>query len=856
MQTARLIHPLIIRYAIRHKVIVVLNILSIALGVAVYLAIQTANYSANRAFEAGVDLVAGKSQLEIRPTIESEGIDDSLLPEISKFPGIKATTPVVQGYVSLVGSEGEYLRILGIDPFTNNEFRTDEVSITSGGYQDSFTDWLAQPNTLALSAEFCRRNELRRGDVFDVTVNGQIIPVAVGFITERDPSRDGQISSRVAAMDIGWAQELLGKAGRLTSIQLVLDDPSSLRETIQRLNKVLPTDAKVATPEQRSLQVQLMLEGFQLNLRALAMISLLVGVFLIYNTVSASVVRRRKEIGALRSIGASAQQIQGIFLLEAFVLGLMGIAIGILGGIALAHSLIDSMSKVVSAHYVLVSIEQPFFSLGRILEASLAGFATVIVGAWFPAREAAHLQPIDALRNTNLFDQCSIRPRILLFAGIASIVLAGTFSWLALTTAPPWLSFAACFFLLLGFSMIMPQLSLVVSKTLKAASSSSILPLLCADDFARSLNRTSVTAAALMAAIAMMIGVSVMIASFRSTLDSWIHRTVIADIYVAPAANETTGIESFMPNDFVNKLRKHPSVESVDRFRYTEVLLNNVPVHLSVVDGIDRENFSFTGGKDAEKSGRFFREQSVIASEILAAKHELKSGDSLRLQTPLGLRTFTVAGVYYDYADSQGRLMMTRSVFDRYWKDERFHSAAIYVRENTSENAIQHLCELIRTENKDNALAVYSNRALRSRALDIFDQTFAITGVLRIIAVLVAVLGIILSLTTLVMERSREIALYRSLGASQLQSTLLIVGQGALLGASSSIGGIACGTLLSMVLTWVVNKAFFGWTIHFQLPISDLLLTPFWVIPISILVALIPARKARRLPLSQALRTE
>ena len=857
MHGLRLIYPVIVRYALRHKVIALLNVLSVALGVAVYLAIQTANFSANSAFEAGVDLVAGKSQLELRPVIKAEGVDDRLLPQLAAFPGVKAATPVVEGYVTLPGKEGEYLRIVGIDPFTNSEFRTGEMGITSQGYQSDIGGWLSRPNFLALSREFCERNGLAQGDTFGILVNGETNEATVGFVIDRDTRRDGYVSTRVAAMDIGWAQELLNRAGKLSSIQLVLDDPGAMRETAAELEKMLPEGVAVAAPAQRSLQVQLMLEGFQLNLRALSMVSLLVGVFLIYNTASASVVRRRKEIGTLRSVGASAAQVQRMFLLEALVVGVLGVTLGVFGGIALARSLLDAMSKVVSMHYILVSIEQPFFSPLRIAEASIAGFATVVIGAWLPAREAARIQPVEALRNPRLFESKSPRAMWMCLMGVASVLLAGVLAWLALITGPAWFSFAACLFLMTGFSLIMPQLALSIGRIARRLTGGNILARLSAEDFVRSLNRTAVTSAALMAAIAMMIGVSVMITSFRETLAAWIDRTVIADVYITPAANEVIGIEAFLPESLRQELLAAPEVQATDRYRDYEVIMDDAAVTIAVIDGTNRKNLAFTSGDDAATTRRFFEPDQVIASEILAARRGLSAGDTVELQTPSGPRGFTVAGVYYDYSDSQGRLMVTRKNFDRYWDDNRFHSLAVFLNEGVGDTAIQTLIDRVRVNHSEaNELAIYSNRALRERAMEIFDQTFAITHVLRIIAIVVAVLGIVLSLTTLVMERSREIALYRSLGATPRQVILLFLGEGAMLGLASCIAGIVCGVLLSMVLTWVVNKAFFGWTIDFRIPLNELIWTPFWVIPVAVLAAFYPAWKAGRLQLSQALRTE
>jgi putative ABC transport system permease protein len=848
----RLIYPVIVRYALRHKLIAALNVASIALGVSVYLAIQTANASANKAFEAGVDLVAGKSQLEVRSAAQG-GVPETLLPQVTAFPSVKAATPIVEGYATLPEMPGEYLHIVGVDPFTNSEFRTSEARITSGGYQADLESWLARPRYLALSKTFCDRASLTQGDVFDLSVNGTTVKGIVGFLIEDENS---QFSSRVAAMDIGWAQELLGTSGTLSSIQVVLDDPSNARAMTEALQATMPPEAMVSAPEQRSVQVQLMLQGFQLNLRALSMVSLLVGVFLIYNTVSASVVRRRKEIGTLRSLGATPAQIQALFLLEAAVVGLLGVFLGVAGGIVLAHSLLDAMSRVVSMHYILVSIEQPFLSLPRIAETVAAGLLAILAGAWMPARDAASIQPVEALRHTRLFENKETHARRWFLWGAAAVALAAWISFQSLKTGPAWLSFAACLFLVVGFSLVMPQLGLAVGRLVLKCAPQRVLVHIGTVDFMRSLGRTAVTGAALMAAIAMMIGVSVMISSFRDTLHRWIDRTIVADIYMAPAANEIVRFEAFMPERIRQELLQDPRVKAIDRFRdFTVATGDGASLNMSVIDGSNRRNLGFVGGNDQRKMADFFRADQLVVSEILATRLKLQAGAQIALRTPGGVINFTVAGIYYDYSDSQGRLMMTRETFEVYWDDDRFHSLAIFVQPTVTETELAEMVKDVReTFSRDGEFSIYSNRSLRDRAVEIFDQTFAITHVLRLIAIIVAVLGIVLSLTTLVMERSREIALYRGIGASRGQVVGLFLGEAGLVGVCSCIAGIACGVLLSMILTWVVNKAFFGWTISFQIPIGELVWTPFWVIPVAVLAALWPAWRAGKLNLSTALR--
>jgi putative ABC transport system permease protein len=286
----------VVRYALRHKVLAAINILSIALGVAVYLAIQISNRSATSAFRASVDVVAGRANLET-----SGVMDDALFPALQKVDGVTAATPVVEGLVTLADYPGEYLRILGVDPLTNGAFENSRIdgSDTESSNGDA---WFSDRAVVAVTSQFAEAHHLSRGDTLRINVNGREARLVLRFILRQ---RDGE--SQFAAMDIGWAQELLQLQGKLTRVLFRVNDPADPGPVRDRLQRLLPPDVLVQAPEERSRQVEQMLAGFQLNLTALSMVSLLVGVFLIYNTVTASVVRRRSEIGILRTLGASRQ---------------------------------------------------------------------------------------------------------------------------------------------------------------------------------------------------------------------------------------------------------------------------------------------------------------------------------------------------------------------------------------------------------------------------------------------------------------------------------------------------------------------------------------------------------------------
>ena len=289
----------VVRYALRHRFLALINVLSVALGVAVYLAIQITNYSAEQSFAAGVDLVAGRAHLEARGEI-----DDALFPKLQTIEGVTAATPLIEGVIILPDFPGEYLHLVGIDPLTNAEFRT--FSSFDGAVQSR---WFADSHAITISQAFADLHRLKIGDSLKVETGEGIVVMTVAFLVNTENA-----DSHFAFMDIGWAQELLGKAGTLSTVLFRVQDPKDPGAVASRIARVAPANVVVEPPSSRSVQMAKMLAGFHLNLTALSLVSLLVGVFLVDNTISAAVVRRREEIGILRSLGVSPAQVRWLFL--------------------------------------------------------------------------------------------------------------------------------------------------------------------------------------------------------------------------------------------------------------------------------------------------------------------------------------------------------------------------------------------------------------------------------------------------------------------------------------------------------------------------------------------------------------
>jgi putative ABC transport system permease protein len=827
----------VLRHWATHPLLPAINILGVALGVTVFLAIQMANRGALESFRNAVDLVAGRAHLEIRGNLPEE-----IFPAVQKTEGVVSATPLVEGIATRPDAPGEYFRILGIDPFTGGDLRVFELSALDGADLD-IEQWLREPDALAVSPDVDAPETLR------LLAGGRSVVLRPAFRLKTD---DAAISSdpRLAAMDIGWAQQIFALPGRLTSIQLLLENPVDPSPVIERLRAIVPPDAVIVPPARRGGETELMLAAFQLNLTALSLVSMVVGVYLIYNSLSASVVRRRHDIGILRACGASRAEIMALFLGEGLACGFLGTLLGLALAGPLAFVLSEPVGQTVSSLYTLVTIEHLALTPGQIVTAFVCGIGASLAASWKPAAEAASCDPALVLRQGSLRDEFATAPRRWAPWGIACLILSTALSWLALSGNGRLLGFAAVATLIAGTSLLVP---LVVSLFTRLAKGPGWMVRLASQHLSRSLHRNAVTIAALAVASAMTVSVSVMIHSFRASVERWLGNTLSADLFIAPAANDIAGLQSFLPPQSIDWFRNDSRVETVGTFREIIVPWGERSANVAVIDGGARGDLEFLEG-DPDANEKFFQPGMATVSESFATRHGTRPGDTLEFLSPKGPARFEVAGIIRDFTRDSGLVMVHRPNFDAFWNDPRLHSLSITLKNSSDANAVA--ADFRNQLGRDGEFSIYTNSDLRRRVMEIFDQTFAVTSVLRAIAVIVAVAGVLLSLATLVIEREREIGVLRSQGASRGQIRGLILSEAAMVGFLASLVGVLCGAAMAMILTWVVNKAFFGWSIELRYPLDVIASTPLWIIPAALLAAWIPAARASAIPPARAIRCE
>ncbi|NDB94844.1 MAG: FtsX-like permease family protein [Verrucomicrobia bacterium] len=840
----------------RHKTLSLLNLLALAVGVAAIVAIQTVNETALRSFRASLDLVAGRPDF----TIEGQGfrLPEKLILLLRNDPAVREVTPTIQLVASLPDHPGEFLHLVGVDPFSNQELVTYRLEDALRSPTDAIA-FVSEPDTIALTRPLADRLHLRPGDTLRAVSAGHQANLRVRFMLEPSPDLLGA-DDHLAIADIATVQSSFALGGQIDRIEALLRPDASGKITavrsslLERLAPNLPAHARAGSPERRGQEVEKMLGAFQLNLTALSLIALVVGMFLVTNTVAANVARRRAELGLLRSLGLDRRSVIILIVGESLLLALLGAGLGIFVGLQVARILLQSVSSTVTSHYVLLSMQDIIVNPWSLVGAGLAGLLAAGLAAWWPAREASLVSPVDALQPGNSADRASSPQSSFLRASLLCLFFTLLFSVTALYARIPRTGFLAALGILLAAAFLAPVFGRLLGGLPSLPNASGKL---AHSAFLRGLHRHGLAAAALSVAVAMAIGVTIMVHSFRATVDQWIGESIKADLFIAPSTNLIAGaLEPLDPQAETLALAT-PGVRAVGTYREIRLFLDGTPAKLAAcrLEILRAYNpLTFLSTLPGDPYELCQKGDYAIISENFARRRQLKTGDKVSLPTPTGTHPLQVAAIFRDYTSESGLLLLDRSTYRRLTEDQGLTSLAIHLEPGVSPQTVGNsLREQLRPRGE---FLVYSQAGLRDEALRIFDRSFAVTALLRTLAIAVAALGVTLSLTALGVERTREIGILRATGASRNQILRTIMIEAAYLGATGISIGFVTGFAVALILMQVINRAFFGWTIDWHTPYPSLVGIIFGMMLACLLASLPPAWRASRLSPAEALRSE
>ncbi|MDY7095534.1 MAG: ABC transporter permease [Acidobacteriota bacterium] len=855
------------RYLQRHPWQIALSVLGVALGVAVVVAIELANQSAERAFRLSTEQVTGRTthQLVAGPA----GVDEDLYAQLRRSGEIDRAAPVVEAYVALPDHPGRVLHLVGVDPWAEAPFRT----ALAGGSVDP-GELLVRPGAALVAEATARDLGLEEGGRLRLGIDGRTVEVELAGVLEGDPRGREDL----LVMDIAGAQELLQRPGRLTRIDLILPTGTGTDQVLQRLREALPPGVEILEAQARQNATAGMIESFQLNLRALSLLALLCGTFLVYNTVSFSVVQRRPLIGRLRALGVTRRQIFRSILAEALALGLAGTVLGLLLGIGLGHALVRLVTRTINDLYFVLTVRELALAPQGLLVGIALGVGASLLAALAPAREATSTPPRQTLSRSALEQRA--RQRLPYLAGIGALLLAGGAALLVPRTSLV-VAFTGMFVVVMGCALLAPPATAALMRLVQGPLGrwTGLLGRMAARGVVASLSRTGVAIAALTVAVSVTVGIGVMIDSFRSSVAQWLEHTLVADIYVSPLrpGRGVGGGQAPLPEELARQIAELPEVGRVNTLRRVTIASQQGPVQMAAVDLDERGrgSFRFLASEPEEAWRQVRQEEALLISEPFAFRRGLQPGDLLSLRTDAGRRDFPVAAVYRDYGSDQGSVLMDRGTYDRYWQDRGFTALAVFLAPGAAEDralaGIRRLgasasasaggnpgdgTEASQPETSQPETLARSNRSIRELSLEIFDRTFLITGVLRLLAGAVAFLGVVGALTALQLDRARELAMLRANGLTPRQVWRLVTAQTGLMGLAAGLLSIPMGVVMAVIMTHVINRRSFGWSVELLLPPSIGLEALALALVAALLAGIYPAYRMARTPPALALRQE
>jgi putative ABC transport system permease protein len=843
-----------LRYISRRLFQSVMFIIGVALGVAVVIAIDIANGSASRAFALSTESITGRATHQI--VGGPGGMPSDLYTDIRLDLGIRMSAPVISEFVRATSSD-QPLRLLGVDPFAEPPFRDYLSGGTTNGSEtfEALNRLIAEPNTIIISDSLAERLGVGLNDTIELSTGNIITGARIVGILQPDNNASRQALDDIVVADISTAQEIVGLEGRINRIDLMLDDDYDTQQIID----ILPDGVTLVDVNQGSALDQ-MIAAFEINLQALSLLALVVGLFLIYNTVTFSVVQRRKVIGIMRSVGATKGQIFLFILGEAFVLGLIGTVLGMGLGIIFGRGAVVLVSQTISDLYFTVNVQSISIDPWTLVKGAGIGLIASVAAAILPSYDATRTSPAGVMKRSSEEEQTrKLVPYITVLAVVMNVI---GYLLLQLPTDNLYISFGALFFIIVGSALFTPMMLLIGMRLFLPVTGGlfGVLGRMAPRAVTRSLSRTSVAVAALTIAVSVIVGVSSMIGSFRTTVSDWLGNTLGAQVFISPPLVTSNNASVDVDPAILDIIRETDGVQTYSSARSVSVPAPDypdmLPVNLLASNfDIARENRRFKWTTvPAEDHQQPLDEGKVMVSEPFAFRRGItEENNTITLQTIQGEHTFEIFGVYYDYSTDQGTVYMSRATYDQYFDDPYITSVALMLEPDADAQAV---IDDLQNKLADYDLIVQDNASLRGSALDVFDRTFAITIALRLLATVVAFIGILSALMALQLEHTREYGMMRANGMTGQQLTIFTMIQTGLMGLVAGILALPIGTALSLVLIYVINVRSFGWTMQFTLQPSEFGEAFMVAVVAALLAGIYPAFKLSRLKPAAALRSE
>lgn len=830
----------------RHPWQLCLAILGITLGVAVVVAIDLTLDSSLQTFTRTTQALSGKATHRI--VASDGGLDEKLYTTLRVELGMSDISPVINGYIKASATENTF-KLYGIDPMIESTFQS------SWQKQDKESGaglrLMTEVNTVLMSQQAAEKMGLQLEDQFRVITDvGAYDLKIIAWIPEKNAVTK-ELLENLLITDISTAQEVLGLVGKLSAIDVLIAPEQEDKKWL--LDKKLPPDVLLVSLDNQAESLQQMTHAFAINLNAMGLLSLLVGMFLIYNTMTFLVIQRRGLFGSLRSIGVTRQQIFQLIISEAMFLAVIGTMIGIVLGIILGQGLLQIISGTINVFYF--SVDQSILILSPVLisKGIFLGIGATLIAVLGPAWEATRLSPQHTLQRSRL--ESDVRSLMRTVALVALLFILGSLAVILVSETNISLGLVSIFFLLFGCALLTPIVTLLLMNLLERVLGrySSIVAKLPVRMVKAEISRTGIAIATLMIAVAVSIGMDIMIGSFRLTVSEWLQTSLQADLYVNLAGNTQAADKAEMDRHLKTRLAGLEGVEALSSVLHTQLYRAQVLTKVSIfeLNAQSKRGFIFKqSGVDTWDD--FSQKNSIFVTEPYAYHHKTQLGDKILLRTDKGDQSFTVLAIYTDYSGDQGHLAMSRSNYEKYWPDLGYSGIGIYVEsEADSQQVEKQVKQLLKPYQ-----SVRSEQAIFQASMQMFEQTFKITEILRLLAASIAFVGVFSALMALQFERTQQMGILRSIGMTPMQIGRIISTETGLMGLIAGLFAVPVGFIMAYVLIFVVYQRSFGWTMAFHFDVFVIVQAILLALLAALFAGVLPAIKMAQTKPAEALRSE
>jgi putative ABC transport system permease protein len=835
-----------------HRLRVALTTLGIALGVGVFFAIRTGNATLLDSLRATVEKLAGKATLQI--TAGESGFSEKVLDTVRATPGVQLAEPVIETIVQTGFADEGNLLVLGVDTTGDQQLRDYQFDRTQTQISDPLV-FLAQPDSILLSRAFADRHGLKVGDKLPIyasdgkkefTVQGTFKPVGVGEI----------FGGNIAVMDVYSAQVVFHRGRKFDRIDLMNAPGVPVEVVQQRLRARLPPGVEVDRPEVRGQALENAVTAMRVGILITSFVALLVGVYIIFNSFTIAVNQRWKEIGILRAVGVEQGNVSRMFLSEAFLMGVIGSLVGIAGGFFLASAANRVMRGMVAAVYGVVATAAPArLHFDQCILAFVLGVAASMIGAWYPARGAACLDPALALHNIEARHRELVLGWKRIGAGVLLLVAGSALVvWTPSRFGLP-IQFVFATIVLLGLTIVLPILVLWSARALRpimnwAGGSEGALAV---DAMIQTPRRSAATVGALMVGLMFVFSTASYIQSYRLMIDRWMNQVLNADIFVATSAMLRSTSYHFT-EDLGRQIAALPGVDRIENVRFTAIPYrgDTAAVNAIEMDGFLMRSQSAIAGADSRTvHDRLTRGEGVLVSRNFALRWGVGIGSRLTLETPTGALELPILGFLDDYRSEKGTIFMDRALYKKYWADDAVDFIDVDLKSGADQLAMKHEIERL-TAGSFHAF-VYTNAEFKRWISSLVDQFFTLNYMQLVVAVLIAILGIVNTLLISVSERRREIGIVRAIGGLRSQIRKLVLLEAVAVAVVGVIVGSVAGILNTFFMSHTVSVVLAGYSVPFYFPWEFVLLSVPVVTAVSLAAGWWPARNAARMQVIEAI---